>query len=672
MAVRSTFVAGLAAFTLFAFVHAGADGLALGSARADAAESCANSAVPGTPYQGFGAKATGGAGQPVYTVTSLADPVGGSVQGTLRHAIASGNRCIVFAVSGTIDVNDTNADLRVRGGNLTIDGFTAPPPGITIRGHGLYVSGSNVSNVIIRGIRIREADQRSCDEPDCVGTGTGVGVLMTYGANTIVVDHVSVAHSGNAAISVVKGARDVTVSNSLVLQNHNLIHPEYNLLMLVSGAQTGGTGERTRRVTLHHNLVMNGSERMPQVKWSDTGEQAPEVMADMTNNLIVGWGFAANQIWKGAKANVVNNYYHHTSASDSGQKRAIYFCEERSVSPQCTPQPEMVARAYIAGNMSGAGAGVSDYLNDLGTEAVPFQAPFVWATDACTAARAVVASSGVRPLDAVDSSYLAGITLACAGTPAPVPPPPAPTPPPPPALPDLVVTSVSTPGTLTAGVDFVMKFTVANQGTGTAPTSVARIYLSRDDRRSSDDVLLRVRNPIALAPGASQVHSITEVVPTSVAAGSYHLLVVADADATVTESNENNNAMAIPVTVAAPVVAAPDLVITNVAAPTTITRGVTFILKFTVANQGTASAPASVARVFLSRDTRPSSDDAVLRVRTPSALAPGASQLHSVTEYVSPTVAAGTYYLLFQADAGATIAESNETNNVATATVTVR
>src|SRR5574341_1372987 len=64
---------------------------------------CENTGVPGTPYQGYGAGATGGVGQTVYTVTSLLD----SGTGTLREAIDQSNsytgRCVSFGgLTGTI------------------------------------------------------------------------------------------------------------------------------------------------------------------------------------------------------------------------------------------------------------------------------------------------------------------------------------------------------------------------------------------------------------------------------------------------------------------------------------------------------------------------------------------------------------------------------------------
>jgi hypothetical protein len=76
-------------------------------------------------YEGFGTVTKGGEGKPVYHVTSLKDD--GSF-GTLRNALSEDNRYIVFDTAGTILVYE---DLEIKGSYITIDGSTAPHPGIT-------------------------------------------------------------------------------------------------------------------------------------------------------------------------------------------------------------------------------------------------------------------------------------------------------------------------------------------------------------------------------------------------------------------------------------------------------------------------------------------------------------------------------------------------------------
>ncbi|HXH10130.1 MAG TPA: carbohydrate-binding protein [Alphaproteobacteria bacterium] len=371
-------------------------------------------AAAASPYEGFGVTA-GGSGQSLYRVTTLQD----AGPGSLRDAVSRGARYIVFEVAGDIRLT---SDIRIKGAYLTIDGTTAPAPGITLRDHGLSIFGSDgAHDIIVQGLRVRNS--QGCD-----GCSThGGGILIAHDAARILVDRVSVQGSQNFSISVTKGARDITIQRSILAQNSG----DTQLLSLINGTQSSATGQRVRRVSMHHTLLIKGGERMPQVKWSETGEQAPETLLDFRNNVVWNWAFMGTTIWKGTRANIVGNYYHDPDASSSGHRRGLYVCTARSTAPQCDgTDPKLYARAYIAGNVSGYSPEVSAYLNSLGTESGPFPAAAVTTTEACTAAHQVLTTAGVRPLDAVDQRYLAEIELVGCATPPPSDaPPPAPEPP---------------------------------------------------------------------------------------------------------------------------------------------------------------------------------------------------------------------------------------------------
>ena len=318
------------------------------------------------PYQGFGATTPGGSGGTAVHVTNLND----SGPGSLRNALAHGNRTVVFDVAGEIVLKNY---LYVKGAFITIDGFTAPLPGITLKNRGLIIRGSKgAHDVIVRGIRVR---------------GSPIdGVQIAYRAYNVVVDHVSVQGSGDENIEITGGSHDVTVSWSVLAGNGKNMLIKYN----------------PSRVTLHHNIFIESTTRNPQARTDNLGTPATDTTLDMRNNLVWGWGTGyGTLIWYGPWANIVENYY----ASAGGDVQdTLTVCKG-----DCNGgDPASFARAYVAGNLSGDALST---LNNEGNETVPFPAPLVDTQDACTAANLVLANTGVRPLDSIDQEYLSRITI---------------------------------------------------------------------------------------------------------------------------------------------------------------------------------------------------------------------------------------------------------------------
>jgi hypothetical protein len=341
--------------------------------------------LPSGGYEGFGRNTTGGAGKPIYRVTNLND----SGAGSLRDALSQGNRCIVFDVGGTINVT---SELRVRGSNITIDGFTAPSPGITVQNTGtragLSIHGgepsagceppnSSIGNVIVRGLRIRGA-------PD-----DNIGV---YNVSNVVIDRVSVSGFGDGAIDVTRCSRNVTIQWS-ILGEGNPAHP---FPMLISYGAT--------RITVHHNLYFYGQYRNPHCSYA-IGGAAPEIVCDVRNNLIWNYTGAATQINAGGTGNVVNNYYytdgrpaHDGTGTNDG--KTIRVGSDGS--------------GYVSGNHSQNGWN----LNDNGNRSTPVPidtADTPTFTDARTGALAVRAGAGARGpnfgLDTTDQGYINQISI---------------------------------------------------------------------------------------------------------------------------------------------------------------------------------------------------------------------------------------------------------------------
>ena len=323
--------------------------------------------------QGFGATTRGGAQGAVVRVTTLADNGDDErpIPGSLREALAGSHRYVVFAVSGEIALA---THLFVRGSYVTIDGLTAPPPGITLKNYGLILRGKRgAHDVVVRGLRIRDIVRASG------GDTQFDGIQVSDGALNIVIDRVSIDGADDGSIDVTADSHDVTVSWSV------LAHPKAGKNMLIKYGAT--------RVTLLNNLLVKGGYRNPQVEWGKRPAHATDTVVDMRNNLI--WDFGTGtKIMGGAVGNVVANYYGRPG-------NAI------RLSPYTA--------GFAAGNLAGAGNAIA-----LRSALSPFPAPPLETGDALQAACRVLAGAGARPLDDVDRQHLASIAVpGCAVGPTP-------------------------------------------------------------------------------------------------------------------------------------------------------------------------------------------------------------------------------------------------------------
>ena len=147
--------------------------------------------------EGFGAFATGGRNGTVIKVTNLNATGPGSLQAAIDTA---GSRIIVFDVSGVID-----GDIEIPHGDLTIAGQTAPGAGITITGH-LYTSyDEDISNIIMRHIRVRPHD------PDNEWPPSQHDAIQFSDANNFIFDHIDASHGADETIDFWNGASHITI-----------------------------------------------------------------------------------------------------------------------------------------------------------------------------------------------------------------------------------------------------------------------------------------------------------------------------------------------------------------------------------------------------------------------------------------------------------------------------
>ena len=135
---------------------------------------------------------TGGRGGTVLYVTKLTDD---GTEGTLRWAATQNYpRTILFKVSGIIELT---SDLRIRNGNLTIAGQTAPGDGITVKNFPVVIA---TDNVIIRYMRFRMGDEAVPLNPTY--DWDGADALWGKERSNIILDHCTMSWSVDEASSL--------------------------------------------------------------------------------------------------------------------------------------------------------------------------------------------------------------------------------------------------------------------------------------------------------------------------------------------------------------------------------------------------------------------------------------------------------------------------------------
>ncbi|MGI9336084.1 MAG: pectate lyase family protein, partial [Gammaproteobacteria bacterium] len=301
-----------------------------------------------TEFEGFGATTSGGNNGTVVEVSSLDD----AGPGTLREALSKGNNHrIVFTVGGTIELQRR---LEIRGkASITIDGFTAPPPGITLQGNMLYVRNSD--DIIVTNLRVRDS--------------VADGILVWDGSSHVVIDHCSVTNAADENISITEDTSNVTVSWCIIGDTRPDSFDRNTKGMLIANF----TGAPVTRVSLHHNLFHNEFQRSPQI--STAG------VFDVRNNVIREWGEYGIRMRNGASGNIINNVF----ATNIKPQNAVLLVAD--------PGP-----IYIHGNQ---GPGAMD-VNALSTASSPFSVAPVTTDPVTDVELKVLQGVGAWPRDVID------------------------------------------------------------------------------------------------------------------------------------------------------------------------------------------------------------------------------------------------------------------------------
>ena len=243
-------------------------------------------------YEGFGSITNGALDAPggytTYHVTSLAN----SGAGTLRDAVSQDYRYIVFDIGGTIVLTGS---LYIRSSYITIDGASAPSPGITLSlpSGGDFVIQGPVNDIIITNIR---SD----------GNGVANDGFGMYGdggfVENVIIDHCTFANAVDGVQDTRFGIRNVTYSWNLFKDN------------MKGGSFSDGMGRHG--ISVHHNVYANCVERIPKVKSEDDGTTT---QFDLVNNVVYDWRWAGLQIEPYGlhlELHVTNNYYKAVNGAD--------------------------------------------------------------------------------------------------------------------------------------------------------------------------------------------------------------------------------------------------------------------------------------------------------------------------------------------------------------------
>ena len=308
----------------------------------------------GAGYPGFGFRTTGGAGRPVLTVTTLADSGPGSLRDALSKADRDGGT-IRFAVGGEIALL-SGLDVPNR---VTIDGSSAPAPGITLLGERAGAGGTGVlnlyqGNVIVRGLRIRNA------------MNDGIHIVPRRGeaiAN-IVVDHCSITSSDDGGIDIT-GRSGFQVTDVTIVSNYLAGNGGPCDKGMCGGGSLAKYG--VTRLSYYYNFWDKNLRRTPSIS-------GDAVIADVRYNVVRAPVQGGIQIRDGARANLVGNVL-------------------------------LGRKATVAVKLWGGQAYVRDTPSDLGAGGIaqPLAVPH---PPAPKPAAAVMSNAGAMPRDQLDAYFV--------------------------------------------------------------------------------------------------------------------------------------------------------------------------------------------------------------------------------------------------------------------------
>lgn len=234
-------------------------------------------------------------------------------------------------------------------------------------------------------------------------------------------------------------------------------------------------------------------------------------------------------------------------------------------------------------------------------------------------------------------------------------------------LPDLVISDLSTEGTLRGGQSVTVKAKVTNNGDSEthADKWTEVFYLSEGYTLDvSKAIKLGSKTHVGtLAKDGSYDIKADFIVPSS-AKGYYVLFAVADGTNTLTEKGKDNNQTKVAVYVEDPSDTPADLTVTKMSVPSRIMAGEAITLSYNIANQGEYAAKGKLRDVlYMSKDNKWDENDTMIGVVNGDVnIDPATEITRTVTGRIT-NMPEGDYYLIVRTNSTHAIAENDYDNN---------
>ena len=237
--------------------------------------------------------------------------------------------------------------------------------------------------------------------------------------------------------------------------------------------------------------------------------------------------------------------------------------------------------------------------------------------------------------------------------------------------PDLVANNLVVPDSGAANTNLSVDAEVANLGTKESGKFDVKFYLSTDDQITASDLLLTTVTRNTLLPGGLQTWTQLLSLPKTVTEGDYYVGMILDPALKIAEPDETNNIfVAGSIPISGP--PRPDLVVSDFQIPYAFGAATgTVSVNAVVDNPGLVASGSFDVKYYLSTDGDITTSDTLLTTVTRNSIAAQGHQSWAQSLTIPKNLAAGDYVIGMILDPANKIVETDESNNVGSASLTV-